>query len=179
MSGGLRNITPLSGNTGGVLPRVRTLRTTRRQPGEQGEPNMRQLLLGLMLTLAACSQTEDAFDAENASDLAAAATSNQTTDFASAQPFEINEDGLRERAEGIAKDAVRARLRDPDSARFDNVKTFAKAGKVVVCGRVNSRNGYGGMSGQQRFISGGDLAFLEDEMAAGEMDQVWSAACTS
>lgn len=33
MSGGSRNITPLVGNTGGVLPRARTLRTTRHQPG--------------------------------------------------------------------------------------------------------------------------------------------------
>lgn len=51
-----------------------------------------------------------------------------------------------------AKDLVRSKLRDPASARFRNVQW----GYSHVCGEVNSRNGFGGYGGFQRFTACAD-----------------------
>ena len=80
----------------------------------------------------------------------------------------------------ISQTAVRNRLRDPNSAQFSDVYfTRAQLGGrriTVVCGRVNSRNGFGGYSGTQRFIaSGNDLVFLEEEVA--DFDVSWRQIC--
>ena len=73
---------------------------------------------------------------------------------------------------------VRGKLKDPDSAKFSNVRISRKSGQPVACGSVNSRNGFGGMSGAQRFISAGSSAtFLEEEMADGAIDEVWARFC--
>ncbi|MHB2205073.1 hypothetical protein [Methylobacterium sp. CM6257] len=47
------------------------------------------------------------------------------------------------------KNGVRSQLKDPDSARFSRpfVATKNSRGLVNVCGYVNSKNGYGGFSG--------------------------------
>lgn len=76
----------------------------------------------------------------------------------------------------LAQDAVRQRLRDPDSAEFSEIHVSRRAGVVAVCGYVNSRNGFGGMGGRQRFISGGATG-LEEDFAEGEMDASWARLC--
>jgi len=49
--------------------------------------------------------------------------------------------------------AVKAQLRDPDSARFDSVVAYGKAGGYhYYCGIVNAKNGFGGYSGGQMFF---------------------------
>ena len=51
----------------------------------------------------------------------------------------------------------------------------------VVCGEVNSKNGFGGYSGFQRFIAAGDvpdMAYLASDFAAGEsINSVWNKLC--
>lgn len=74
--------------------------------------------------------------------------------------------------------AVRAKLRDPKSAEFKDV--FFSLGKKnipVTCGLVNSKNGFGGYAGFQRFVSAGrpDLTFLEGEVR--DFQQVWDQLC--
>ena len=57
-----------------------------------------------------------------------------------------------------ARAAVRARLKDPDSARFDLVRVHADG----VCGTVNARNAFGGYAGPQRFVvTSAGRVFLE------------------
>lgn len=56
-------------------------------------------------------------------------------------------------------------LRDPSSALFRNVflqKTTGRDGKehVSLCGEVNSKNGYGGMSGFHAFMLVGDRVWV-------------------
>jgi hypothetical protein len=52
------------------------------------------------------------------------------------------------------------------------------SGGPVVCGRVNARNSFGGFAGATRFVAAGnDTAFLESEMAPGEMTKTWSKFC--
>lgn len=64
---------------------------------------------------------------------------------------------------------VKDRLRDPDSAEFEHL------GKG--CGYVNSRNGFGGMSGKQPFVAGTNekVAFRPDNPKA--FDTVWNEHC--
>jgi len=54
-----------------------------------------------------------------------------------------------------AKDAVKATLKDPESAQFRNLYTKSWTGKAspddAVCGEVNAKNSYGGYTGFTRF----------------------------
>lgn len=46
------------------------------------------------------------------------------------------------------EDGVKRKLRDPDSARFGRYAAAKRSdGVIVVCGWVNSKNGYGGYAG--------------------------------
>ena len=56
------------------------------------------------------------------------------------------------------EDAVKAELRDPDSAQFSDV--VSEAG--VACGFVNAKNGYGGFSGKMAFVVTGSEAIAPD-----------------
>lgn len=77
-----------------------------------------------------------------------------------------------------AKALIKAKLRDPDSAQFSNIRISDKGTATVVCGNVNSNNGFGGKAGAQRFISnGGSLAFLEEELEPAEWNEVWAKFC--
>lgn len=53
------------------------------------------------------------------------------------------------------REAVRRHLREPGSAEFSNVRFYASADPDagVVCGAVNARNGFGGMTGFQPFVA--------------------------
>ena len=75
-----------------------------------------------------------------------------------------------------AEDVLKAKLRDPSSAEFTNVRVSRTAGVPAACGEVNSRNGFGGMTGPQRFISGG-AAVLESEMEPSEFAKSWAQLC--
>ena len=64
---------------------------------------------------------------------------------------------------------VRSRLRDPESATFEHLGRG--------CGHVNSKNGFGGMSGQTEFIVGANdkVVFRADNPEA--FDTVWQKHC--
>lgn len=73
-----------------------------------------------------------------------------------------------------AETDIKARLRDPKSAEFSRMKL--KGG--VVCGYVNSRNGFGGMTGPKPFLTrAGILAVVEDDMPEGEFQKSWDTLC--
>ena len=74
-----------------------------------------------------------------------------------------------------AKRAVRASLKDPDSAQFKDVyANYTEEFLVVACGRVNSKNSLGGYTGYKRFVSNGKSAIIEgrDNVA-----DAWEGAC--
>src|SRR5882672_5427225 len=57
----------------------------------------------------------------------------------------------------IVQMAVKANLRDPDSAQFGDMTAYDDrklngAAVVVVCGSVNAKNGFGGYSGFKNFL---------------------------
>jgi hypothetical protein len=73
-----------------------------------------------------------------------------------AQPAVPGEDPLITKA----KATVKSELRDPDSARFQDVKLRAVGGKQAVCGLVNATNARGRMTGLQPFAYDGEHAYL-------------------
>ena len=81
----------------------------------------------------------------------------------------------------LAQEAVEAKLKDPDSADFRDIKVHHVGTKTAVCGEVNAKNGFGGYTGFERFISAGakELTFLESQMKAGEMNKAWDMFCRS
>lgn len=74
---------------------------------------------------------------------------------------------------------VRAKLKDPGSADFQDVyiKRRESDGVMFTCGRVNSKNGFGGFTGFQGFISAGtdDLTFIEEQTA--DFSAAWNKFC--
>ncbi|MCP5390974.1 MAG: hypothetical protein H6920_05040 [Sphingomonadaceae bacterium] len=78
----------------------------------------------------------------------------------------------------VGQDQIKARLRDPSSAEFSGVYVSRKAGAPAICGTVNSRNGFAGMSGPTRFIAGGATAIDGDgTMDAANFQQAWDSIC--
>jgi hypothetical protein len=64
-----------------------------------------------------------------------------------------------------AKTRVKQQLRDPDSARFQDVKVKVVGGKKVVCGLINAKNSMGGMTGTHPFAYDGEHAYLGGQIA--------------
>jgi len=78
-----------------------------------------------------------------------------------------------------AEITLAASLKDPDSAQFKGVYvSYLRNGKEevpVVCGQVNSKNGFGGYSGFQYFMARGDVAYLQGQSP--DFAFVWQKAC--
>ena len=71
-----------------------------------------------------------------------------------------------------AEASVRAKLRDPASAIFSEERIVGTGPDRRVCGFVNAKNGFGGYSGNQRFVSFmGTLAYIGDEQP---LEAIWS-----
>lgn len=78
-------------------------------------------------------------------------------------------------------------LRDPVSAEFRSVRrSWSPSGSATFCGEVNARNGFGGYTGFQRFISGvsptGRTSVQIDDqegMIADYFERAWRGDCTN
>lgn len=80
----------------------------------------------------------------------------------------------------VVQGDIKARLRDPSSAEFSDMRPIRNEGKVIgACGRVNSKNGFGGMSGPSRFIGGGNINAIEGDgtMDAANFEDAWRMMC--
>lgn len=85
-------------------------------------------------------------------------------------------------AVSYGKDSLRASLRDPDSVKFGHVwagRMPSENGEppLVACGYFNARNGFGGMTGMRRFISGRAGFVLTDENGGAVLDVIWHQTC--
>jgi hypothetical protein len=79
----------------------------------------------------------------------------------------------------VTEQSVRASLKDGDSATFRNAYFVLYREIPLVCGEVNSKNGFGGYSGYQHFIGGGDTHYMEESFAPGEFPGMWNKICVS
>lgn len=77
-----------------------------------------------------------------------------------------------------AMQVISERLRDPESAVFSNMTVYPETEDraTIICGNVNSRNGFGGMTGPQRFIAGGTV-MLEEQFTKAQMSNAWTKFC--
>ena len=77
-----------------------------------------------------------------------------------------------------SRESVLNKLKDPNSANFEDV--YLSSDKVV-CGKVNSKNSFGGYTGYKRFVSGGKTegTFIEDEpvLPPRMFQEVWDKMC--
>lgn len=80
-------------------------------------------------------------------------------------------------APAVVEAAVKARLRDPDSAQFG--KMYPVVGGV--CGSVNSKNGFGGFSGETTFVyvSAGNQVFIDPRTNNASFVKLWHQVCDS
>lgn len=74
-------------------------------------------------------------------------------------------------------------LKDPDSVEYGDVwaarmKTASDpVGLLVACGYFNARNGFGGMTGNKRFMAGAAGPVITDELSTDIMDVAWKETC--
>lgn len=61
-----------------------------------------------------------------------------------------------------AQDAAKKGLKDPDSAKFQNLRIADFDGGKVVYGEINAKNSYGGYVGYKRFVAGTSVATIYD-----------------
>lgn len=79
-----------------------------------------------------------------------------------------------------AKKAVLAKLVDPDSARFDNLRYVETPTGQFVCGTVNARNRMGGYNGPAPFVHKADAGLthiLGDNIAIYEAGKAIVEPC--
>jgi hypothetical protein len=79
-----------------------------------------------------------------------------------------------------SKDAILAKLCDPDSAQFENVyfHTTEHDGKKLYayCGTVNAKNGFGGYAGKEEFIAAPTIAATRSQLA--DFAGAWKLVCS-
>lgn len=134
------------------------------------------LLALLLLFIFAAIVAPDTPSPSGSSNTSAATTQPESKPAESPAEREGREFAWMERG----KDAARAKLKDPESAKFQNVYFHqGKTGVPLTCGEVNSKNGFGGYGGFQKFISAGqaDLTFLQEQMDASEFAKAWNKMC--
>jgi hypothetical protein len=88
-------------------------------------------------------------------------------------------DQMRERdaiAQAFAETKVRAILKDPDSATFQD-ELVMNNGLPIVCGRVNARNSFSGLTGFTPFIVIGDAAQTYEGAGAASFRRAWNRLC--
>lgn len=108
--------------------------------------------VGLLLTTLAVAGSEDAYD--------------KTTD------------GKKIVWMDRGKVSVKAKLKDPESAQFRGLYFHrGKDGIPMTCGEVNSKNGFGGYVGFQRFLSAGTVELTMLQHEAPDFSAAWNRAC--
>lgn len=69
------------------------------------------------------------------------------------------------------------KLKDPDSAKFSDEFVSYKMGGPVVCGKVNSKNSFGGFTGPKHYIGGGDTVGVFTEEEVDGFADLWNKVC--
>lgn len=83
-----------------------------------------------------------------------------------------DDDMRRVKIERMARDGIKPKLYDPDTAKFRSQRGG--------CGEVNAKNLFGAYTGYKRFLYGGpDLIIIEDspELAEGAFEEAWILFC--
>ncbi|WP_313326227.1 hypothetical protein [Sphingobium yanoikuyae] len=83
------------------------------------------------------------------------------------------------KVEALAMRKLKDSVRDPES--MTTRKTFVPEGRGYLCGEINSRNGFGGMTGFRGFIAGATsdmpVAIQGENIEGSEFQKTWNALC--
>ena len=73
---------------------------------------------------------------------------------------------------------VQSLLKDPDSAKFSEVRYVRnQSGVFVACGYVNAKNGFGGYKGKERFVTNGMEVTVLESMVS-DFESLWGNLCS-
>lgn len=75
----------------------------------------------------------------------------------------------------IGQSAVLKTLKDPDSAKFGYA--YQGKDKFTLCGAVNAKNGYGGYTGETRFIYSLGNSNVTFDDGNQEFSETWISMC--
>ena len=90
-------------------------------------------------------------------------------------PYDFKTDSHRSSLDYIFESRVADNLKDPNSAIFTN--SFMNSAKTAYCGLVNSKNSYGGYTGNSRWMSTGDVTFIEGNVDPAEFNATYKVIC--
>lgn len=149
---------------------------------ERTKPRLSAIILGTVGTLFVCGVGAwFAIHSSNAGTAAPAQVTKQAKVTAvpensgNSQPSDVE---MLTYSQTQTKEALEAKLKDPESARYKNVAAYHVAGfseGYAFCGEVNAKNGFGGYAGYERFVGVPDQAFLESEVSG--FDTLWNRFC--
>ncbi|MFK4794670.1 hypothetical protein [Sphingobium sp. ZW T5_29] len=98
-------------------------------------------------------------------------------DAAEVKPADNGPDPFRVKAASIGR--LKGELKDPDSIKVRN--EVVPYGKAYLCGEVNSKNSFGGMTGFKGFIASPSkavpVAIQGENMDDAEFQKSWNALC--
>jgi hypothetical protein len=107
--------------------------------------------LSIAIALYGCASTAGVY--QNPTDNLRTISLNQARGYASeTRPF-LEKNG-QEKTITAVQDSIKATLKDPDSAQFQNIRIADYDGGKVVCGEINAKNSYGGYVGYKSFVAG-------------------------
>ncbi|NWA25513.1 hypothetical protein HX866_11460 [Pseudomonas gingeri] len=74
--------------------------------------------------------------------------------------------------------AVRSKLKDPESAVFGHLTRYSTgSAQNVVCGTVNSKNGFGGYAGVKKFLFHYEKSSVVFDDGGGDFSTSWNLLC--
>lgn len=96
------------------------------------------------------------------------------------QPDEARqEENARQNVIYYGQKVARNALKDPDSAKFHGLTVVKKDGSYALCGKVNSKNSFGGYTGNQLFLVVGKKAVFQHELKHNVFAGVWNQFCAT
>ncbi|MDE1152389.1 MAG: hypothetical protein PW788_07620 [Micavibrio sp.] len=103
--------------------------------------------------------------------------------YSASKPAQMDDSDMKEKMREWAfagKQLVKTKLRDPDSAQFGTTTvSWGPGGVVMLCGTVNSKNGFGGYGGDTGFISTVVEGVTVFQSNTRDFNKLWKKLCGS
>lgn len=115
------------------------------------------ILLSMTIVLTGCMSPGGVY--QNPIQKLHAISMNEVRGYAAEMHIFFEENG-QEKTIASAQDAAKKTLKDPDSAKFKNIRMMDYDGGKILCGEINAKNSYGGYVGYKRFVAGTSAATI-------------------
>lgn len=126
-------------------------------------------LISIAIALSGCASTSGAYHnptekprkIQDPAEELRTISLNKVRGYASETRLYLERNG-QEATIAAAQDSAKRILKDPDSAKFQNLRIAEYDGGSVVCGEINAKNSYGGYVGYKQFVAGVSGATILD-----------------